>query len=105
MTEWDEPGGATVRTRREEPKLKKPPMYQVVLLNDDYTPMEFVVHVLQKFFAMNQEDAVQIMLTVHTQGRGICGVYVRDVAETRALQVNRYARMNKHPLLCEIEEI
>ncbi len=105
MAERDEQLGVAVKTRETEPKLQKPPMYQVVLINDDYTPMEFVVHVLQKFFSMEQEQAVRIMLTVHTQGRGVCGVYVRDVAETRALQVNRYARQNKHPLLCEIEEI
>jgi ATP-dependent Clp protease adaptor protein ClpS len=84
-------------------KLKQPPMYQVILLNDDYTPMEFVVHVLQAFFAMNLEQATRVMLTVHTQGKGLCGVFSKDIAETKAAQVNRYSRENQHPLMCEIE--
>ena len=85
------------------PKLKRPPMYKVVLLNDDYTPMEFVVDVLERFFAMERELAVRVMLKVHTEGKGVCGVFTREVAETKAGQVNRYARANEHPLLCEIE--
>jgi ATP-dependent Clp protease adaptor protein ClpS len=86
-----------------KPKLKNPPRYQVILLNDDYTPMEFVVHVLQNFFGMDLESATRVMLTVHTQGKGICGAFSKDVAETKAAQVNRYSRENQHPLLCEIE--
>jgi ATP-dependent Clp protease adaptor protein ClpS len=86
-----------------KPKLKNPPRYQVILLNDDYTPMEFVVHVLQYFFRMDLESATRVMLTVHTQGKGICGSFGKDVAETKAAQVNRYSRENQHPLLCEIE--
>lgn len=86
-----------------KPELKRPPLYKVVLLNDDYTPMEFVVEVLELFFKMNREQATQIMLTVHTQGRGVCGIYTRDIAETKAAQVNQYARDHQHPLLCEIE--
>lgn len=78
-------------------------MYKVILLNDDYTPMDFVVEVLEAFFTMNRELAVKTMLTVHTAGRAICGVYTRDIAETKAMQVNRYARENQHPLLCEVE--
>jgi len=86
-----------------QPKLKKPPLYKVVLLNDDYTPMEFVVEVLEVFFGMGREKATQIMLAVHTQGKGVCGVFTRDIAETKAAQVNEYARENQHPLLAEIE--
>jgi len=86
-----------------KPKLKKPPLYKVILLNDDYTPMEFVVEVLEIFFRMNREQATQIMLTVHTQGRGVCGIYTRDIAETKMNQVNQYSRDHQHPLLCEVE--
>ena len=84
-------------------KVKPPPRYQVVLINDDYTPMEFVVHILQQFFTMDLEAATRVMLTVHTQGKGVCGVFTRDIAETKAAQVNRYSRENEHPLMCEIE--
>lgn len=80
-------------------------MYQVVLLNDDYTPMEFVVKVLQKFFRKNQEEATQIMLQVHHEGRGVCGVYPRDVAATRISQVAQYARERQHPLQCVMEPV
>ena len=94
-------GGVAVQ--ESKPQLRRPPMYTVVLLNDDYTPMEFVVEVLQVFFGMNQEKAINVMLAVHTQGKGVCGVFTRDVAETKASQVNEFARENEHPLLCEIE--
>ena len=83
--------------------LAPPPMYQIVMLDDDFTPMEFVVDVLQLFFGMNREKATQIMLTVHTQGRASCGTFTRDVAETKAAQVIKYARENQHPLMCEVE--
>ena len=86
------------------PKLKRPPRYKVLLLNDDYTPMEFVVHVLETFFRMNREKATQIMLHVHTRGVGVCGVFSRDVAETKVDQVNEYARHNQHPLMCTMEQ-
>ena len=86
-----------------KPKLKKPPMYKVVLLNDDYTPMEFVVEILERFFSMNRQKATQVMLHVHTRGKGICGVYTRDVAETKVDKVNEYARAHQHPLLCAME--
>lgn len=85
------------------PQLKQPRMYKVLLLNDDYTPMEFVVHVLEQFFFMGRDKATQIMLQVHTQGRGLCGVFSREVAETKVAQVNDYARQNAHPLLCVLE--
>lgn len=94
--------GTVVEEQR--PKLKKPPMFKVVLLNDDYTPMEFVVEILQIFFGLNKEAATRIMLAVHTQGKGICGVYSRDVAETKVAQVNDYSRQHQHPLLCTMEE-
>lgn len=87
------------------PELKKPPRYKVIMLNDDYTPMEFVVHALEVFFGMSRERATQVMLTVHTQGRAVCGIYTRDIAETKAAQVNQCAKDNEHPLLCEIEAV
>ncbi|MCC7226536.1 MAG: ATP-dependent Clp protease adapter ClpS [Burkholderiaceae bacterium] len=80
-----------------------PPMYQVILLNDDYTPMEFVVDVLQRFFSKNQEEATRIMLQVHHEGKGVCGVYTQDVAASRIAQVSRYARSRQHPLQCAME--
>ena len=86
------------------PKLQAPPMYKVILFNDDYTPIDFVVEVLEVFFAMNREKATKVMLTVHTEGKAVCGVYTRDIAETKAMQVNQYARECQHPLLCEIEK-
>jgi ATP-dependent Clp protease adaptor protein ClpS len=86
------------------PQLKKPPMYQVILLNDDFTPMEFVVHILEHFFAMDRSRATRIMLHVHTQGKGLCGTFVREIAETKVAQVNEYSRGNNHPLLCAMEK-
>ncbi len=87
----------------EKPALKRPPKYQVVLLNDDYTPMEFVVSILETFFYMDRELAVRVMLKVHTEGRAVCGIFTRDVAETKMVQVNRFSREHEHPLMCEIE--
>jgi ATP-dependent Clp protease adaptor protein ClpS len=89
--------------QESKPELKRPPLFKVVLINDDYTPMEFVVEVLEVFFRMNREQATHVMLTVHTQGKGVCGIFTRDIAETKSAQVNQYARENEHPLLCEIE--
>ena len=86
------------------PETAPPPMYQVILLNDDYTPMEFVVEVLQQFFALELERATQVMLHVHTRGRGVCGVFTREVAESKVAQVNEFSRMNQHPLLCTMEK-
>ena len=85
-------------------KVKLPPMYQVLLLNDDYTPMEFVVLVLQKFFGMTRERATQVMLKVHREGMGVCGVYPHDVASTKVQQVAAYSRKHQHPLQCVMEE-
>lgn len=93
-----------IAVQEAKPKLKRPPLYKVILLNDDYTPMEFVVHVLEYFFQMNREKATQVMLHVHTRGVGVCGVYTKDVAETKVSQVNEFSRANQHPLLCTMEE-
>jgi ATP-dependent Clp protease adaptor protein ClpS len=87
-----------------EPQVKKPPLFKVLILNDDYTPMEFVVQVLEDFFNMDREKATRVMLHVHTRGMGVCGVFTRDVAETKVTQVNDFARSNQHPLLCTMEE-
>jgi ATP-dependent Clp protease adaptor protein ClpS len=86
------------------PEVAPPPMYQVMLLNDDYTPMDFVVTVLQHFFSMDLDKATQVMLHVHTRGRGVCGVFTREVAESKVAQVNEFSRMNQHPLLCTMEK-
>ncbi|MEE8281823.1 MAG: ATP-dependent Clp protease adapter ClpS [Gammaproteobacteria bacterium] len=87
-----------------KPKLKKPPLFRVVLLNDDYTPMEFVVEVLELIFGMDRPKATRIMLEVHTKGKGVCGVYTYEIAETKVAQVSTYAQQNQHPLLCTMEE-
>lgn len=92
-----------IALQEAQPKLKKPPLYRVVMLNDDYTPMEFVVHVLEKFFNMNRPTATRVMLEVHTQGKGVCGIFTHEIAETKVAQVNTYARDNEHPLLCTLE--
>jgi ATP-dependent Clp protease adaptor protein ClpS len=92
--------GVVTKTR---PKTQKPPMYKVLLLNDDYTPMEFVVHVLERFFNKAREDATQIMLHVHQKGVGICGVFTYEVAETKVTQVIDFARQHQHPLQCTME--
>jgi len=88
-----------------KPKLKPPSMYQVVMYNDDYTPMEFVVEILESFFSLNREKSTQIMLTVHTQGKAVCGVFTRDIAETKVTQVNQYSSDNEHPLLCGMDKV
>ena len=87
-----------------QPRVKRPPLYQVVLLNDDYTPMEFVVDVLEHIFGMDRTSATRVMLEVHTRGKGVCGVYTYEIAETKVAQVMTYARQQQHPLLCTMEE-
>ncbi len=87
-----------------KPRLKKPPLYQVILLNDDYTPMEFVVDVLERIFNLNRTVATRVMLEVHTRGKGVCGVFTYEIAETKVAQVTSYARQHQHPLLCTMEE-
>jgi len=94
--------GVAVQTGR--PEVARPPLYSVIILNDDYTPMDFVVEVLVRFFSLDVERATQIMLHVHTRGRGVCGIYSREVAESKVAQVNDYSRMNQHPLLCTMEK-
>jgi len=101
-TENERDHGVLVETSK--PEVAPPPLFQVVLLNDDYTPMDFVVVVLQQFFSMDLEKATQIMLHVHTRGRAICGVYTREVAESKVAQVNEFSRVNQHPLLCTMEK-
>jgi ATP-dependent Clp protease adaptor protein ClpS len=99
----DRIGEGTV-AEKQASRVKPPPMYQVVLLNDDFTPMEFVVGVLQKFFGKGREQATQIMLKVHHEGRGVCGVYPRDLAASKVEQVSSYSRQHQHPLQCVMEE-
>ena len=99
--EHEDDHGLAVETSK--PELKPPSRYKVVMLNDDYTPMDFVVEVLEGFFSHNRESATQIMLKVHTEGRAVCGIYTRDIAETKAAEVNDYAKECQHPLMCQIE--
>lgn len=101
-TQHERDHGVLVETSK--PEAARPPLYSVLLLNDDYTPMDFVVDVLMRFFPMNLEMATQVMLHVHTRGRGVCGVFSRDVAESKVSQVNEYSRLNQHPLLCTMEK-
>lgn len=93
-----------LEVQEAKPKLKRPPLFKVLLLNDDFTPMEFVVQILELFFGMSREKATQIMLHVHTRGRGVCGVFTYEIAETKVAQVNEYSRRHQHPLLCTMEE-
>ena len=107
MSDLDKQGDGTTTTGvyvETKPRTKKPALYKVLMLNDDYTPMEFVVQVLEHFFGMNREKATQVMLHVHTRGMGVCGVFAKDVAETKVAQVNDFSRANQHPLLCTLEE-
>lgn len=96
--------GGALSVEEAKPKLKRPPLYKVMLLNDDFTPMDFVVDVLKQFFGMTEEKATQIMLHVHTRGVGVCGLFSRDVAETKVQLVNDHSRRHQHPLLCAMEE-
>jgi ATP-dependent Clp protease adaptor protein ClpS len=97
-------GSGTAVVTKTKPRVKRPNMYRVLLLNDDYTPMEFVVHVLIRFFNKNQEDATRIMLHVHQNGVGECGVYTYEIAETKVTQVMDFARKHQHPLQCVMEK-
>jgi ATP-dependent Clp protease adaptor protein ClpS len=89
---------------KAKPKTKKPAMYKVLMLNDDYTPMEFVVHILERFFSKNRQEATRIMMHVHRRGVGVCGVYTYEVAETKVTQVMDFARQHQHPLQCTLEK-
>lgn len=99
----DDSGTSTGVITKTKPKTKKPSLYKVLLLNDDYTPMEFVIHVLERFFNKGREDATRIMLHVHQHGVGVCGLYTYEVAETKVAQVMDFARQNQHPLQCTME--
>jgi ATP-dependent Clp protease adaptor protein ClpS len=99
----DQDNGFGLVVETSKPELKPPSLYKVVMHNDDYTPMEFVVHVLEQFFGMGREKATQIMLAVHTQGKATCGIFTKDVAETKAYLVSEYAQECEHPLVCDIE--
>lgn len=90
--------------KEAQPKLKKPPLYRVLLINDDYTPMEFVVEVLESIFGMQRNAATRVMLEVHTKGQGACGVFTYEIAETKVAQVNTISQQQQHPLLCTMEE-
>lgn len=90
--------------KEAKPETREPPLYKVFLINDDYTPMEFVVMLLEKLFGMDREKATRIMLQIHTQGKGACGIYTHEIAETKVAQVNEYSRRHQHPLLCNMEE-
>ena len=96
--------GSGLLVEEAKPKLKRPPLYQVVLLNDDYTPMEFVVDVLERIFSLDRTTATRVMLEVHTKGKGVCGVFTFEIAETKVAQVTTYSRQHQHPLLCTMEE-
>ncbi len=108
MSEHDKkdlnPNGHDLAVEEARPKLKRPPLYRVILINDDYTPMEFVVEVLQSIFGMERPNATRVMLEVHTKGKGICGVYDYEIAETKVAQVISIAQQQQHPLLCTMEE-
>ncbi len=93
----------TAEVETTKPQLKAPRKYKVILLNDDYTPMEFVVEVLMSFFQMDEVRATRIMLQVHNEGKGVCGVFTRDIAETKVALVNNFAQCSEYPLLCEME--
>ncbi|RMH41180.1 MAG: ATP-dependent Clp protease adapter ClpS [Alphaproteobacteria bacterium] len=100
----DSPDGDAAVVTETRPKTQRPPLYKVLLLNDDYTPMEFVVHVLERFFGMNHAQAVEIMLTVHRKGVAVVGVFSFEIAETKVAQVMDFARRNQHPLQCTMEK-
>ena len=103
-TRTDRGDGHGLVTEEATPRLKRPPLYRVILLNDDYTPMEFVVQVLEKIFSLDRTTATRIMLEVHTKGKGVCGVYTYEIAETKVAQVTGLAQQHQHPLLCTMEE-
>ena len=103
--EQDNSGNTATIAVLDKPKTKKPPLYRVIVLNDDYTPMEFVVYVLQAFFSFDREKAQQIMLAIHTHGKGVCGIFTKEVAETKSMQVNNFAKENEHPLISDLEQV
>ena len=102
--ENEQHGSYDLAVEEARPKIKQPPLYRVLLINDDYTPMEFVVDILETIFAMERTRATQVMLEVHTKGKGICGVFNFEIAETKVAQVSALAQQHQHPLLCTMEE-
>ena len=107
MPQIPDPGTEHTRglaVEEARPEVVRPPLYQVLLLNDDFTPMDFVIVVLESFFSMDRERATQVMLHVHTRGKCVCGVFTREVAETKVTQVNEFSRSHQHPLLCTMEK-
>jgi len=88
-----------------KPQIKRPPLYRVILLNDDYTPMDFVVHVLEIFFSVDRDNATRVMLEIHTRGKGVCGIFTHEIAESKVSLVNDYAKEYQHPLLCTMEKV
>jgi ATP-dependent Clp protease adaptor protein ClpS len=104
-SEHEQDSGRGLAVEATKPEVARPPLFQVLLLNDDFTPMDFVVEVLRSFFSLDQEQSVQVMLHVHTRGRGVCGVFTREVAETKVTHVNEYSRSHQHPLLCTMEKL
>ncbi|MDH3871823.1 MAG: ATP-dependent Clp protease adapter ClpS [Gammaproteobacteria bacterium] len=102
--EREHDGDEGLALKEAKPEIKEPPLYKVVLMNDDFTPMEFVVMLLEKLFAMDREKATRIMLHIHTQGKGVCGIYTHEIAETKVAQANEYSQRHQHPLLCSMEE-
>lgn len=100
----DEAPDGVISVQEAKPELARPPMYKVIVLNDDFTPMDFVVDVLEYFFGMDREQATRTMLAIHTEGHATAGIYTRDVAETKAAQVIDYAQENQHPLMCQVEK-
>jgi ATP-dependent Clp protease adaptor protein ClpS len=104
MSDRETQQGHGLVVEEAKPRLKRPPLYQVILLNDDFTPMDFVVDVLEHIFGMDRTTATRVMLEVHTRGKGVCGVFTYEIAETKVAQVTTYARDHQHPLLCRMEE-
>jgi ATP-dependent Clp protease adaptor protein ClpS len=102
--EKDHADGYDLAVEEARPKIKRPPLYRVVLINDDFTPMEFVVDILESVFGMERTRATQVMLEVHTKGKGVCGVFNFEIAETKVAQVTGIAKQHQHPLLCTMEE-
>lgn len=102
--DFEEEMGSGLEVQEAEPELKEPPVYKVFLMNDDFTPMDFVVQILERFFSKNRQAATKIMVEVHTTGKGICGTYCYEIAETKVDQVNQYSREHQHPLLCTLEK-
>ncbi len=102
QNDWEIDHG--IATEESKPEVKQPKLYKVILLNDDYSPMDFVVEVIMTFFGKHREEATKIMLQIHYEGKGICGIYRREIAETKVAQVNDFSNANQHPLLCTMEE-